>query len=667
MKKLLSCLLILSAFGTQAQLDVRIKLGDRNACTNATLLLIDSIVTGTPISYEWVSSVATFSSPSSAITQASFSASGEIILKTQDTTATFYDTIYVTLNLPPVVNVGDDESVCCDYGPILLNNKIITPAGTPSITGFWSTLTNSYLVDSSKSFNTAEACSLIVAPATDIESSLVYAYQDPSTQCIGRDTLIITVNALPLTRLQSRSYCQDIGSIRLDKDVVLSPANTSIGTSTWRCLDSNSTINKFTANMLETRGYSFYPDWWLNFDEPDYAVQNDYRDTSTLEFSYTNASGCSTLDTVDIIIYKVPKITFSSGRDICLNEGRISLKNLMNVNLEEGNWSVLDTSSGTLFRNPSELGGISDGDTINTLLSTPLVSSSATPNSWRIRYTHTASGCPTFKDTSLIINPLPILALEPLFVSYCESQSNILLEASPIGGTWTTTHSPALILSDTFSPSSSTVNGVDITVYYKYTNPLTGCGNIDSTSTVIDKAPVLKIDAEDSFCYVNTGVPISRNFTVTAENNGGLAWFVANTFNNASRVTVGNISLGDITFVPGQARDTFRIIVVAIGQASCPDYTDFFDVIFYQDSTCVLSVPSLNQAQIVIYPNPSTGSFTITNAKKHTVRLYDIFGKQVNYVSNSKGQITSLQKGVYIIELIEEDTASRITKKLVVK
>jgi len=82
---------------------------------------------------------------------------------------------------------------------------------------------------------------------------------------------------------------------------------------------------------------------------------------------------------------------------------------------KRGNWSVLDTSSGTLFRNPSELGGISDGDTINTLLSTPLVSSSATPNSWRIRYTHTASGCPTFKDTSLIINPLPILALEPLF------------------------------------------------------------------------------------------------------------------------------------------------------------------------------------------------------------------------------------------------------------
>ncbi len=81
----------------------------------------------------------------------------------------------------------------------------------------------------------------------------------------------------------------------------------------------------------------------------------------------------------------------------------------------------------------------------------------------------------------------------------------------------------------------------------------------------------------------------------------------------------------------------------------------------------MLSTPDLSETQIAIYPNPSNGSFTITNAKKYTVRIYDIFGKQVNYVSNSKGQITSLQKGVYVIELIEEYTASRITKKLVVK
>lgn len=70
--------------------------------------------------------------------------------------------------------------------------------------------------------------------------------------------------------------------------------------------------------------------------------------------------------------------------------------------------------------------------------------------------------------------------------------------------------------------------------------------------------------------------------------------------------------------------------------------------------------------QLNIYPNLSTCIFTITNAGKIQYACIKIRLK-VNYVSNSKGQITSLQKGVDVIELIEEYTASRITKKLVVK
>lgn len=666
MKKLLSCLLILSAFGTQAQLDVQIKLGDRSACTNSTLLLIDSIVTGTPISYEWISSIATFSSTSSSITQASVTASGEVILKTQDATSTFYDTVYVTLNNPPVVTVGNNQSVCCDYGNINLNFSINTPSGTPS-SGVWNCPANPSLV-ASNVFSSVTACGLISVPSAAIASNLMYTYQDPATQCFNRDSLTITVNALPGIVLAERTYCQDLCSIRLD-DLVISPANTAIGTVSWRCLDSNSIDNKFVQDMLENRSPTFPPDLWLDFCESSYTIQNANQDTIVLEFSYTNAKGCRNLDTVNFIVARVPNITFSSQRDLCWDEGNVSLKDLMDVNLNDGNWSVVDTSSGVRYRDPADLGGISGGDTINTLLSTPLVSSLATPNSWRIRYIHTASRCPTFKDTFLIINPLPRLRLDPLFLSYCESSSDIFLRATPSGATgiWTSTDSISIVGSNTFSPSSATIKGADITLFYNYTNPATGCFNVDSIFTRIDATPILNIEAEDSFCYLNTGVPISSNFTVTAENSVSLSWFVANTFNNAKRVTAGDIYLGDITFVPERDRDTFRIIVAAGGENSCPDYTDFFDVIFYQDPSCMLSTPDLDETQIAIYPNPSNGSFTISNAKKYTVRIYDIFGKQVNYVSNSKGQITSLQKGIYVIELIEEYTASRITKKLVVK
>ena len=168
--------------------------------------------------------------------------------------------------------------------------------------------------------------------------------------------------------------------------------------------------NRFAADMLENRGSVFAPDYWLNLSESVYAIQNSNTDTIVLEFTYVNRFGCRAKDTVSIEVSKVPKLTFSSHRDLCYDEGDVSLNNLMSVNLTDGIWSIVDEAG---YRDTNDLGGISN-NAINTFNSVPLASSSSTPNSWRIRYTHTATGCPTFKDTTLLINPLPNINLTPL-------------------------------------------------------------------------------------------------------------------------------------------------------------------------------------------------------------------------------------------------------------
>ena len=497
------------------------------------------------------------------------------------------DSMSILVNPLPVIELAPDESVCCDYGPILLNNKIVAPAGGPHSTGGWSTRLNPSLIDNSV-FETEDACGLIAAPARSIRSSLVYTYQDPTTLCFNKDSMTVTVNGLPRTLLQEKQYCQDIGSIRLDDDVVLSPANTSTGFPSWRCLDSNSANNNFKADMLENRGFDFAPDWWLNVDEPAYTIQNDNDDTITLEFSYTNASGCSTKDTVDMIISKVPTLTFSSHRNLCFNEGEISLKDLMTVNLDDGNWSVVDTSSGVLFRNPALLGGIANGDTINTLASTPLTTFTATPNSWWIRYTHTATGCPTFKDTFLRINPLPRLTLDPLAQRYCETNADIPLNATPSGstGTWSSTDPSALVGGNTFSPGNATVLNEEITLYYRYTNPATGCSNVDSISSIVDPEPTLSLPTDAVYC-LNSPTEASRVLTlpISGLNTSGVSWFGANTYGNVARIATGPIdpaqNTGTITFtLQNQTADTFRIIGSAGGLGSCSGNTAAFEVIF---------------------------------------------------------------------------------------
>ena len=260
----------------------------------------------------------------------------------------------------------------------------------------------------------------------------------------------------------------------------------------------------------------------------------------------------------------------------------------MDVNLEDGNWSVVDTST-ALFRDTTLLGGIIDGDSINTLASTPLADASSTPNSWWIRYTHTATGCPTSKDTFLRINPLPSLSLDLLKPQYCEINldPDTLLGATPSGATgiWTSTDPTAIIDDNKFSPSSASIVGAPITFYYTYTNPATGCSSIDSITSQVDPAPTLTLSDDITLCREEgqmvrtlTGLPIS------ATNSSDIRWILSPFFGNADRMAAGPIDnttgTGEVTLtLQNQTADTFRIGGQAIALGSCRNRIESFDVI----------------------------------------------------------------------------------------
>ena len=660
MKKLVSCLFICFTVGAHAQLNVQIKLGDRNACTNSTLIFLDSVVSGTPTSYEWISSVATFSSTSASITQASFSASGQVILKSFDATSTFYDTIYVTLNAPPVVSLGNDLAVCCDYGQIVLDSIIVTPTGAPHTNGYWSTSPNLSLIGNGNTFNSAEACGLIAAPASSIQTGLVYTYQDPTTQCVNRDSMKILVRSLPRTILQNRAYCQDIGSIQLDNDVVVSPANTALGIPSWRCLDSNSNVNYFFADMLENRGSQFAPDWWLNVDESNYTIQNTDKDTIILEFTYTNEYGCTSKDTANMEIWRVPKITFGTNRELCWDEGEISLNTLTSVNLTDGAWTIYDSTG---FRNPVTLGGLT-GDTINTLNSVPLASTNANPKRYLIHYDHVATGCPASNDTTLTINPLPTVNLtQPSPDRYCETVANMPLNANPAGGTWSSNDPSALVGGNNFSPgNASRFYPDDISLFYDYTSPITGCSATDFLRIFIDATPMIQAPKDTSFCYVSTGIPRTMTIPVSASNSDQLIWI-----DFSSRVTLGTTASGSATFTPNGVQDTFRIILNASGRGACADVDGEFYVFGYQDSSCFAAVKSLEKEDLIIYPNPSSGTFTIKNANLYNITVFDVLGKRVNAQVTTIGSLTIAAKGVYMLQLQEKSSGIVYSKKVIVE
>ena len=560
---LLGLLFILGSLTSSAQLNVQIKAGDRQICVDETITFNDSIVSGTPTSYEWISTVASFSSASSNSTAATFSGSGDVILKTVDGSSTFYDTVFVKVNL------------------------------------------------------------------------------------------------LQRTVLRDRTFCQNFGCIDLSETVVISPANINIGTPSWRCLDSNSAVNQFSTNMLESRGSSFAPDWWLCFDEDNYTIQNSDKDTIVLEFTYENEYGCTTKDTVNIEIWRVPKITFSTNRELCWDEGEISLNTLTGVNLTDGAWSIYDSTG---FRHFVTLGGLS-GDTINTLNSVPLASTNANPKSYLIRYDHIATGCPAQNDTTLTIYPLPVVNLTQLSPDrYCETVADISLNANPAGGTWSSNDPSAVVGGNNFSPGNASIfYPDDVSTVYDYTSPITGCSATDSMSIFIDVRPTISATKDTSFCYVSTGIPRTMTIPVSASNSDQLIWI-----DFSSRVTLGTTASGSATFTPNGVQDTFRIILNASGRGACTDVDGEFYVFGYQDSSCFAAVKSLEKEGLIIYPNPSAGTLYL-DQDLEVVWCINALGQKLTLEKRRDSSYYIDTKGLFTLLLKDLKSGAYYHKKVVIE
>jgi hypothetical protein len=639
---------------SQLQIDIGV---DKVFCEKDSGIFICTVISGTPATYTWISTIANFTAPNSPTTRASFSASGEVILKVTSGTMVAYDTALVFINPLPTIALGSDQDVCCDYGTINLNFSLISPTGTPA-TGGWSCTQYPTLVNGNL-FYTDDACALISSPARSIPVYATYNYIHPSTLCPNQDSMLITVRSLPSTILIDKQYCQDMGSIRLDNDVVLSPANTALGVSSWKCLDSNSADNYFYSDMLENRGSGFAADWWLNVDESNYTIQNPDKDTIVLEFTYLNEFGCRGKDTVNIEIWRVPKIEFSTNRELCWDEGKISLNALTGVNFTDATWSVYDSSG---FNSSLELGQI-NGDTINTM------NALSTGGTYIIRCvsnTQISTGCPAYNDTTLTINPLPTINLIPLSLNrFCETVSNVKLTANPAGGVWSSNDPSALINNDTFSPESATRFFPDtIRFRYDYTSSITGCSSIDSIEAFVDLAPVIFTPDDTTFCRMNGVTTQVLNKVVTAQNTDQLNWI---NFSHPNKVSLKSIASGDIALsFDTTLRDTFRILVFAQGIGSCNDRSSYFDIIVHHESNCILGVNGFSTTNRLMYPNPTSGLIHLEEGFE-IVSCINTIGQSVRIEKRATDSYYIEEKGLQTMLIGNVQTGAYQYKKVVVE
>ncbi len=493
----------------------------------------------------------------------------------EDTTTCYHkDSVLVTVNPLPTVKMPSNMELCCDAG--VINLRI--PEDPNAKGGTWSCTKNPAYISSGYIFETSKACG-----ATTTVHQITYTYVHPTTGCVKNDSFEIKVNPLPSVELRNGYFCQDKEVVHLKNDKIIKlPGNPSLGRQAWNCVDCK-TYN--WSNILEdlgSGGAGAQQEFILHIDENTVPLGTKLSDTIVIEFVYRSQFGCYNRDTALIAITRVPKIDFAGFPELCWDEGIVELKSISNVTPNDGYWSAYDTLPGT-YRAAKDLNnalnfGALQGDTLNTFGTPKPVYPD--PYLYYMRYSHDRSGCPTFRDTILTINPLPepqiiegplqvVTASEPYL--FCETNEDISLTGTPAGGTWSTPYAGAMV-ANSFRPQASPVDQL-FYITYDFVS-IKGCRGKDSVQVQIEALPEIDIlNADTAICRVDNGMTLA--IKASYSNTAGITWiaFTGGSVDNTTSATT------NFTFnTPSDSIYTRNLYVQTEPGNACPFEDDLFTV-----------------------------------------------------------------------------------------
>ncbi|MCC6703058.1 MAG: PKD domain-containing protein [Fluviicola sp.] len=267
---------------------------------------------------------------------------------------TNFDTRELTIADPVPVNAGPDFAVC-------LNAPTVSLSPTP-IGGTWS--------------GSNVTAAGVFTPSVVNTFELVYT--TGSGSCILRDTLIATVNPLPLVDAgANQTVCISAGV----QNLVGSPVG-----GTWSGTGITNTSGEFTP---ATAGAG----------------------TFNLTYSFTDANTCSNSDVMQFTVNPLPLVNAGNDTTLCNQPIPVNFAG----SPAGGTWSGTNTTAGGTFT-PSGTG------------------------TFTLTYTFTnGNGC-TASDTKIVTVNDPIQPNAGADFAVCIDAANVVLAPTPLGGTWTGTN-----------------------------------------------------------------------------------------------------------------------------------------------------------------------------------------------------------------------------------
>ena len=257
-----------------------------------------------------------------------------------------------------------------------------------------------------------------------------------------------------------------------------------------------------------------------------------------------------------------------------------------------------------------------------------------------IKYSATNSCGTNMTAVVITINPLPNAGIISGNDSVCVG-GHITLTESVTGGAWSVANTHALVTGGLVTGHTS---GLDV-VKYTVTNT---CGSTITTFAISVDTTVVPIITGASLICVG-----SHNDTLTATPAGG-SWTASN--GNATIVsgiaTGVNAGLDTIIYSVSNACGVFegrtRIKVFSVPEC---------DSIMYQTQV------AQSKPGVKIYPNPSTGVFTVEIQGINTgaaIQVFDVFGRKITETFTQTGEtqkqldLSAVSAGVYQVRILTD-------------
>ncbi len=323
--------------------------------------------------------------------------------------------------------------------------------------------------------------------------------------------------------------------------------------------------------------------------------------SGTYNYTVTNASGCISSSSADIVINAVPAAPSAPTpgtitQPTCtLSTGSVVLNNLPAT----GTWTLTRTPGGTTTT------GTGTSKTITGL-------ASGTYN-----YTVTnASGCISSSSADIVINAVPAAPSAPTVGTITQptctlSTGSVVLNNLPATGTWTLTRTPGGITT-TGTGTSKTITGLSPGTYTYTVTDASGCISSSSANIVINAVPAAPSaptpgTITQPTCTLSTGsvvlnnLPATGTWTLTRTPGG-----TTTTGTGTSR-TITGLSPGTYTYTVTNASgcissSSANIVINAVPAAPSAPIVGTIT-----QPTCTLSTGS-----VLLTGLPSTGSWTIT-------------------------------------------------------